>query len=372
MNNGAIQQQEDRSAQASAPVCPHEPQRKPWPLRWWDGLLHLAGMVTPALIKEPLKRWRLSRWVWNNFRYDFQRFMKFSSVFPDHGRARLASLITIEYHRLEKGLSLAEPRVGFGAANVQSLLAHLQQYRQQFGIDRNWVTALSVINVYWEFNAQHGKPDPQLKEQIDRLQGLACDCDEEWRTGGTREVSRQQIHDAAKIDLTAFFSARHSVRQFSDERVEVSLIEKAVRMAQTTPSVCNRQTGRVHLFTSPEDNRTVLSFQNGNRGFGHLAAAVLVVTADLGGLVSVGERNQGWIDGGMFAMSLVYALHSLGLGTCCLNMSVEFPTDQALRKAVRIPDSESVIMMIAVGHLPAMFRVAQSTRRPLSEVVHVH
>ena len=68
-------------------------------------------------------------------------------------------------------------------------------------------------------------------------------------------------------------------------------------------------------------------------------------------------------------MSLIYALHSLGLGTCCLNWSVTRERDLALRKDAKIDHSESIIMMIAVGNLPDNFSVANSSRKPVEEIL---
>jgi hypothetical protein len=136
-----------------------------------------------------------------------------------------------------------------------------------------------------------------------------------------------------------------------------------------TPSVCNRQAWRVYVFTDDEDKRRVLQHQNGNRGFGDRISQLLVVTCDLSAFVTIGERAQAWVDGGMFSMSLVYALHFAGLGTCCLKAPNEIREDRALRRVCGIPDCEVVIMMIAVGHLIEEFAVAQSARRALEEVV---
>lgn len=71
----------------------------------------------------------------------------------------------------------------------------------------------------------------------------------------------------------------------------------------------------------------------------------------------------------MFSMSLVYGLHSLGLGTCYLNWSVKNKQDKELKMIAGIPDSDLVIMMITVGYLPEEFKVAQSPRKPLKEVL---
>ncbi|MBT9455300.1 MAG: nitroreductase family protein [Burkholderiaceae bacterium] len=187
---------------------------------------------------------------------------------------------------------------------------------------------------------------------------------------GTRLVRRNEIHAAAKHDLSAFFAQRYSVRQFAAEPVQAELIEQAVRMAQKTPSVCNRESGTVFVVTDKARMAELMALQNGNRGFGDQAGALMIITSRQDTFLSAGERYQAWIDGGLFAMSLIYALHSLGLGTCCLNWSVEPQADRALKAASGIPTDHAVIMMLALGHLPDEFRVANSPRRPLTEVLH--
>ena len=47
-------------------------------------------------------------------------------------------------------------------------------------------------------------------------------------------------------------------------------------------------------------------------------------------------------------------------------------TDWVRHAAVTIPDTDSIIMFLAVGHLPDVpFRVAQSPRRPFADVMTV-
>ena len=81
------------------------------------------------------------------------------------------------------------------------------------------------------------------------------------------------------------------------------------------------------------------------------------------------QTTTHWVDGGLFSMSLVYALHSLGIGTCCLNLCVPASADRKLHRITGIPDSEAAIMMIAAGHLPERLQVAESVRRPVSETL---
>jgi len=325
----------------------------------------LISKNIPRPIRRRLARARFLASLARNYWYDMRRFASGSGAgrAAPHGDS-LRALITMDYHRVEKGLSLHEPRPGFGAAVVQRLIRDIERYEAENGRDQTTMVAVNTLRAYCRFNREHGVDVSHVEDAIARWESRSSQesCDE----GGTFEVTREGIHRVAKHDMSAFFRTRHSVRDFAPERVDRLLIEQAVQMALKTPSVCNRQSWKVFVFADPEVKRTVLQFQNGNRGFSESIDKVLIVTSSLKSFVTVGERNQCWIDGGMFAMSIQYALHSLGLGSCSLNMSIESRTDRALKKATGIPDHESVIMMIAVGHLPERFRVAQSPRRDLS------
>ena len=83
-------------------------------------------------------------------------------------------------------------------------------------------------------------------------------------------------------------------------------------MAQQSPSDCNRQPWRVHAYTSPEDKERVLRVQNGNSGFGHEAARVLLISADTRTFVTSGERHEAYVNCGMFAMTLLLCPASTG------------------------------------------------------------
>jgi nitroreductase len=141
----------------------------------------------------------------------------------------------------------------------------------------------------------------------------------------------------------------------------------AVDLAMRSPSVCNRQTARIHVFTG-EDAQRALSFQSGNRGFGHRIPMVIIVTSDLRYFTGTAERYQGWIDGGMFSMLLLLALHAQGLGAVSLNWSVNNERDRELRNAVAIPEYERVIMLIGCGFPSPDGLVPVSSRRLATDV----
>jgi nitroreductase len=312
------------------------------------------------------------RWIGlaANYLYDFRRYRRWSAtVQTEDSRENLWARIMMEAHRLEKGLSLQNPRPGFGRPAVDRLLRHTREFQERFGDDEIVQLAVNVLKAYRQFNAGHGVVDERLSARIEELRLGSPSHAGAMKRGGVRSVTQEEILKCARLDLSHFFASRHSIRHFTDEPVSIDLIRQAAGMAVYTPSVCNRQAWKVYLFEDTETKKRVLSHQNGNRGFGEQVSHVAIITCDLQRFVSVGERNQPWIDGGMFSMSFVLALHSLGLGTCCLNWSVERHVDTALRADAEIPESEAIIMLLAIGHIPPELKVAASVRQNSSLLI---
>ena len=175
--------------------------------------------------------------------------------------------------------------------------------------------------------------------------------------------------EATSGNFSQLVGARRSVRHYSSEPVSLSILEEAVKLAQQSPSVCNRQGAKVWWVLRREKIDEILALQNGNRGFGHLAKVLLIVTCDLGVFEGAKERNQVFIDGGLFAMSLLYSLSYKGLGACPLNWCVDVDRDKELHKITNIPRDHRVIMLVSVGHVPNEFSVAVSQRHELKHIL---
>lgn len=318
------------------------------------------------MVGYPVYWWRLRR----NYGYDRRRFSRWSSA---NGRldrqATLRSWINADYHKIEKALALKSPRPGFGAAVVLRLVDNLEWYLGRFAMDEICVIAVNTLKEYLQFSASHGIEDPRLKRRVEGFANVSGYEALNRQQGGTMEVGREDIWSKGKVDLTDFFHSRHSIRQFDPEIPSRELLTQAVSLARRTPSVCNRQSWKAYVFDEPDLKSRVMACQKGNAGFGPDTPVAMVVTTDTQTFFAVGERNQCWVDGGLFSMSLVYALHSLGLGAICLNWSVEKEGDQALRQVAAIPDSEVVIMLIGVGFPPDKLKVAQSCRKPVEEIL---
>jgi nitroreductase len=255
---------------------------------------------------------------------------------------------TKEYHRIEKGLSLRNPRNPFGAEPQSRLQMMLAGRPREESHDFLRFSREAII-------------------ALDQWNSAEIVSDTLTRNG--EELKRPSL---AIQTLRDFFATRRSIRSFDPSRdVAVESVIEGVQMAQGTPSVCNRQSGRVHYYVG-KDVQSVLALHNGSGGFRDEVPAVLVVTVDSRLFSGTGERNQRWVDGGLFAMTLVWALHGLGLGTCMLNWSRSNSDSEALRSKASIPSEEDIIALIAVGHPAPGFRYARSPRRPLSTIFTQH
>jgi nitroreductase len=283
---------------------------------------------------------------------------------------QLTAVIVMEYHRLEKGLSLAERRMGASQDVVQRLVSAICEHVERFGFNDSVAIGLSTLESYKLENQDFDFPEDTLSA----FQRVASFSSNRYtrngeQSSGYREISRKDIEDSSKGVELSFFKRRHSIREYTGEAIDRGYVNQMLEVALTTPSVCNRQAWRVYAIDSRDLIRDVLKFQNGNRGFTEKVALLFVVVTDQRRFVSVEERNQGWIDGGLFSMNLMLGIHSLGFGSCPLNWCASRENDNALRDLLKIPDYESVIMLISVGKIPERLRVAASTRRSVADVL---
>lgn len=327
----------------------------------------------PSPLLKTLRKVKIEIVLISNYFHDFCMYHRHSATInPYKTKSMYQAHIIKNYHSLEKGLSVKNPRPGFGRAVVMELIEELNEYASCYGTDELFQVALNVLSAYYEYNTKNHLTDEELNSQLAFLRKRLGETKSRILGGGILPITRKNIREAGNIDFQKFVMLRYSIRNFAPSEVEIGLIEKAVRIAQKTPSVCNRQPWIVHVFRDEDKNNKLLDIQGGSRGFGNDASIVLIITCDLGAFMGVGERNEAYIDGGMFAMSLVYAIHSLGLGTCCLNLAVECEVENKIRILANIPKNEKLILMIAVGNIPEFLYVAQSHRKALEEVMVFH
>lgn len=129
---------------------------------------------------------------------------------------------------------------------------------------------------------------------------------------------------------------RYSVREYSAEPVSQDVLDKVNAVTRKALSVCNRQATRVSQITDPVKIRAALDIQGWFRGYA-MPPVSLLVTSDIRAFMNENERNEPFTDGGLFSMSLLYALETYGLAVCPLVM-FDLSQEQRMRKLLGIPD----------------------------------
>lgn len=322
--------------------------------------------LIPSKLYDQLRYSKMYFHLRNDYKYEFDRYVKLSGskyqkLFKDKEVAE--AFIIKEYHAVEKGLALEQPKLGFGESRFIFLVKVLKNYLDNFGSTQFTSACISSLIAYNNYH-KNFYFENKLTKCIDQLAGS------DSGYGGVEYISKSSINLISKIDFSSFVKSRHSVRDFSDVPVDTKLINDSIEDALYTPSVCNRQAWKVfvikkghHLFES------YLKAQNGNRGFGHQIDTLLIVGGKLSSFYSF-EKTQVYVDGGMFAMSLVYALHSRGIATCCLNTSyTKEKLENFLSISKEIDEDIVPIMYIAIGNYKEDFRVAKSLRKKIESIV---
>lgn len=306
--------------------------------------------------------WQTSLGEYLNKWYDLKLFFKYSfkNGKTNSKQNQIASL-TKDYHIVEKGLALPHTRNEFGKDKIIKIIKSANEYNSSYGEDAIISAIKSCLKEYYEFNKNNGVAvETDYFKSIKKF--ISSSTINEF--GGTKVVTKANIVDATNIDFETFVKTRSSIRDFDSTELDIEKLQKAISLARYTPSVCNRQSWKAHLYTDKEKVLQVLQFQNGHGGFKESIKGVFVITTNVSMFTQL-ETNQIFIDGGLFSMSVMYALHYYKIGSCPLNTCMPYVDEIKLKKTVGIDANERVIMMIGIGNLKEEYKVAISHRRDL-------
>lgn len=293
-----------------------------------------------------------------------------ASNHTDRDKEKMRYTLLRENHTIEKGMSLRNPRKGFGQAKVSSLLKRLNKYTNLYWKPEDDFLSYPITTIYnyIEYTKQNGVSIPDIEQQFNVLVDKTKITPLKGNGGITKET-REHIQSLCNKDFNSLLISRHSIRYFAPECPSRSIIEKALQMAQRTPSACNRQGWKTHVYFN-ERSVELIKWQGGSRGFEEEIRCSILVTANLKAFLSY-EVHQAYVDGGLYAMNLINALHSLGVG--CIPLSTAFSSSKlnGLKK-FDIPDNEVPILIIGVGNLQNEFNVAISERKDINKTNTYH
>ena len=319
-----------------------------------------------------LRKMRFLLQTYSLFLHDARMYVRYSNgFFSNDNKKKILDYLIVFYHPIEKGLAMPDFRLGFGKERVEKVINICNEYIRKYNDTPNvLIDAIEVIGEYDKVHKSHNyRLDEELQKHIDdlliRFQDVA--------SSSQLSFNREDFFSKLDAPFPEFASSRRSLRDYDTKQtVDEKILKSAVDLAITAPSTCNRQSVKVHLVKDKELVKQVLSMQSGNRGFGHRADKVLIITSDLQSWNVPGERFSPYIDGGIFAMNLLYALHYYHIGACPLNWSENVESNKKLHQLLGIPNHEIVIMMICCGMAPKEFKIVRSKRKSLNDILEEH
>lgn len=267
--------------------------------------------------------------------------------------------LTIRVHAIEKGMSIGGVRPGFGKPKVKALIKDLDIYLSIGGEQMFVNEACSVIKKYIEFNEALGVDMSDIKEIFTSF------CKKRSvqlkDMGGVLYLSKEKMDDERQKPFAAFSQSRYTVRDFSDKVISKADIQKALKLCERTPSACNRQSWRIYVYTDSVKRKKLFEMQKGCNGFIENMQAAILVCGDIQ-CYNFHELHQLYVDGGIYAMNLMYSLHYYNLANIPLTMGLKYSCIQDIKRELDIPDNELPVILIGVGSYKERFRVAESHR----------
>lgn len=309
--------------------------------------------------------------MFSGFYDDYKQYKKWNYNNPSlHTRSAQEAKILRQTHIIEKGMSLSSPRKGFGQEKITGLLRMLDEYLHQgFPTDDIvFQNAICVLAEYIQLQKELNYENPDLSKKVEALKVYVKGSFQ----AGIVHTNLEKLNADKDGVFPTFFESRHSIRQFSNEPVDIRKIEAAVELAQKAPSACNRQACKVYCYKSSEINKKLGELILGNNGFDAEVQNYLVITADISAFHDSFERNQLYIEAGIFLMSLIQALHYYGIASCALQNGEFIKKNKEFKKVCgNIPENEKITIFIAIGNYKKEFSYAVSRRKKLESVLIV-
>lgn len=316
-------------------------------------------------IKRLLQKIRL-RYLAHKDVSRFSRTASFS-VFDD-GYDQVVSRIMYNVHAIEKGLARnRDVRLGFGRKALSNLNDALVVYTTS-GYDRSafaYAEGVSVIQRYRELHAKAEFDVGFLDEIID---AEFLDPSADVGAAGTKIIRKSDKLLNSQKSFYDLAQGRSSAREFSGQPIDHEKVMNALRNAERTPSVCNRQGWKVYWVEDADLAASVLKHQ---RGFGYpqMPEVLLTIVVSNNTYLSPVERNQAFVDGGLYSMSVLYGLEHEGLAAVPLNAMMYYKDQKAVRELLDMDDSEMIAMFIAVGDFMDESVVPISDRKSADDFV---
>lgn len=201
--------------------------------------------------------------MFRNYVADFRLYKRYSIVFRIENFKNKEADLILNYHSLEKGMLFNNMKSGYGKDKVLNLHKILNDIDVVQNVNRSQVkVGFQVMCKYYENHLEQNFDisDFYTNEQYEYYKRILSG-DYDTQFSGIYNWSRELFYKDVESNFELFANSRKSVRDFTGEIISIELIEKVIKLANTSPSVCNRQASNVYIIQSKSLIDKVLEIQ---------------------------------------------------------------------------------------------------------------
>lgn len=277
------------------------------------------------------------------------------------------SKVRREVHRIEKGLLMPERKPFFAKDYIKSTVdTFINSYPILDDLNKKW--AHDVLELYFrEIGKGNASIDHSRTLFFDFINSLHPVFKEEKST--PFHFSDLTKANVTIDDLMSLAKNRHSVRFFSDEKIDETIIKKAINVGLESPSACNRQPFEVLYINDPEIINKAVDLPMGISTFKEEVKNLIIIVGDLSYYFDERDRHLIYIDSALFIMPFLFGLESQGVSSCIINWPDIESREQRFHKLFNIPNSKRGICFIAVGYAKKKGMMAFSEKKSAKTIL---
>lgn len=157
--------------------------------------------------------------------------------------------------------------------------------------------------------------------------------------------------------------SRHSTRNFNDSAIDDVNLREAIESALLCPNACNRQPYHIYVVDAKKKTEYLGSTNEFN------ANKYIIITGVIDAF-SISEMNDWIVSASIFAGYLTLCLHNRKIGSCIMRKDLLVETDynKKIRALCSIPETEQIVLEMAIGNYNYNALVPVSKRKTIDEI----
>jgi nitroreductase len=274
-------------------------------------------------------------------------------------------------HRIEKGMVMQPRRNIFATGFIgETVLA----YKNMMNIFENseqsnplleWSS--DVLQEYFKITDNHPSID-YAKQLFFEIESKSIS---QVKKNTSSIPYKRNKNNAKSVNYTDFIElckVRRSVRWYLDEKVPREILDNAFIAASLSPSACNRQPFEFHVFDTDDKIELISKVPGGTLGFYQNFPGIIVIIGNFDALPFEADRHVPYIDSSLAAMSLMFALESLGISSCPINWRDDKKRENQIRNLLNISSTQRPIMFLSYGYADPNGMIPFSQKKTLNEI----